>query len=314
MRQPKYQLVLLALAASAGLFLAWQGKKSRVANKPVASLKTERREVSRSSERFPSYDSVMQQMRRWASEAPDICEHTSYGKTSQGTGVSYLRIGTREKPKVLVQSGLCGNEEFGVMASMKLAERLLSSYGKDRESTWLVDNRDIYIVPVVSPDSFPVNAAAEGLDPLSSFPCASKLNPSMPSPVRLLVDFVNNTKFSAAMSFHTYGETLSGPTNTHEKDEYAISRILAKMGNLSGYVVKSQRTGGKPDDVDWLYTSGCPSIRVTWGSQAKSFVAYSDVDSSMDRMYDSLALYMREAPEASVSPIPLPAPHFYQGD
>lgn len=265
-------------------------------------------------ERFTSYLEIQDTMKSWSSAAPEIAEYASYGKTSLGTCVSYLRLGTKDKPKILVHSGIAADEEYSIIQNMKLAERILKKYGKETEATWLIKNRDIYFVPVVSPDTFIRTAIVEGKNPESSFPCRSKLNPDMPSTVKLLIDFVQNNKFSASLNFHTYGEHFSLPSNAHEKDAIAMSRVAQKMADLSGYKIQKVSGGGNPTDLDWLYSNGCFSIDVMWGAKDRKFVAYSEIDSAMDRMYDSLALFMREGPESSISPVPLPSVHFYQTD
>jgi len=265
-------------------------------------------------DRFTSYEAMRETMKSWASSAPEISEFSAYGRTSLGTCVNYLRVGTKDKPKVLIQSGISGDEEFGILANLKLAERILSSFGKDEAVTWLVRNRDIYFVPVVSPDNFLQSNLVEGKDPESSFPCLSRLNPKSPSTVKLLMDFVQRQKFSASLNFHTYGEHFSLPTNAHEKDMMAMGKIAQRMADLSGYRLQRKQGAGNPSDLDWLYSNGCFSVDVMWGSNDRKYVAYSEVESSMDRLYDSLALFMREAPEASISPVPLPSVHFYQGE
>ena len=316
---------LIAFAATTSLAMVAVAvlKTDVVDEKPAKEIKTvalatqdsdRSFQIQAMPDRFTSYEAMRETMKSWASSAPEISEFAAYGRTSLGTCVNYLRVGTRDKPKVLIQSGISSDEEFGILANLKLAERILSNFGKDEAVTWLVRNRDIYFVPVVSPDNFLQSNLVEGKDPESSFPCLSKLNPKSPSTVKLLMDFVQKQKFSASLNFHTYGEHFSLPTNAHEKDTMAMGKIAQRMADLSGYRLQRKQGAGNPSDLDWLYSSGCFSVDVMLGSNDRKYVAYSEVESSMDRLYDSLALFIREAPESSISPVPLPSVHFYQGE
>lgn len=257
---------------------------------------------------YESYSEVALQLKTWAREAGNKCEIGTYGRTAKGTTVSYMRLGNRDKPKILIQAGLCGSEESAVLASMSLLHRLLTC-SSDPECSWVLNNRNVYVIPVASPDSFLARQQAN--DPVRSFPSIKNLNPDMPCCTRLLMDFANSQKFTACLSFHGEGDTLTLPSSMHEKDALATMALARKVSNLTGLLVSERKTAPESSDVDWLYSSGAVSIGMNWGGRE---VSYQNVQSRMDRAYDGLLAFMREAPDAGVSPIPLPMPLFYQGD
>lgn len=262
--------------------------------------------VSPPPAKYDSYSEVSDQLRLWARETPDRCEFGSYGRTKGGTQVNYIRIGNREKPKVLIQASLCGAEETAVLASMSLAHRLLSCKPTDPECSWVLNNRNVYVVPVASPDFFLKQISPSTYQ---SFPSIKNLNPDMPSCTRLLIDFANNQKFSAAISLHGKGEELLLPASMHEKDAIVARAVARKVSNLTG--LPDSKTAPEATDVDWLYASGAMSIGVNYGAKE---VAYGANESRVDRLYDGMIAFLREGPEAGISPIPLPMPLFYQGD
>ena len=251
--------------------------------------------------RFDSYEQVTNQLKTWSRELPKKCDFGSYGRTSKGHLVNYIRIGNKAKPRILVQAGLGGQEEAATLASMSLAHRLLCG---DSANSWVLNNRNVYIVPVASPDLFDKQFSPP------DFPSMKDLNPVMPSCAKLFMEFANGQKFSACMSFHSSGDSLVMPSTMHEKDAMVAKSVLRRVSDLSGYAISDKKSG----DVDWLYSSGAMSVGVNWGHKEKRFVAYDEVEADMDRVYDGLLAYMKDAPEAGISPIPLPMPHFYQGD
>jgi len=257
---------------------------------------------------YESYAEVALQLKIWAREAGDKCEIDTYGRTTKGDIISYMRLGNKDKPKILIQAGLCGSEESAVLASMSLLHRLLTC-SSDPECSWVLNNRNVYVIPVASPDSF--LASQQANDPVRSFPSIKNLNPDMPCCTRLLMDFANSQKFTACLSFHGDGDTLTLPSSMHEKDALATMALARKVSNLTGLLVSERKTAPAASDVDWLYSSGAVSIGMNWGGRE---VSYQNVQSRMDRAYDGLLVFMREAPDAGVSPIPLPMPLFYQGD
>jgi hypothetical protein len=72
--------------------------------------------------------------------------------------IQFLRITNEstgfDKPEVLIMGGQHGDEKSGSHAVFYLVETLLNNYGTDDLITYLVDHREIYIVPVVNPYGF----------------------------------------------------------------------------------------------------------------------------------------------------------------
>ena len=105
----------------------------------------------------------------------------------------------------MIQSGLEGDEEFSVLANMNLIYRLLTSFGNDNEITWLLKNRDIYFVPVASPDTYLLSAHIDGFNPIRSFPSPHKSNIQMIGNHSLLITgevlgFLNDWFYSSCIT------------------------------------------------------------------------------------------------------------------
>jgi len=69
---------------------------------------------------------------------------------------------TSRRPEVLFLGGIHGNEAIAVSAAMYLAKFLLDNYESDDFIRYLVDNRDIYIMPCLNPYGLQENSRYDG--------------------------------------------------------------------------------------------------------------------------------------------------------
>ena len=86
-----------------------------------------------------------------------ISEKWSIGQSMQGNEIWALRVSDNpdvdeDEPEVLIDGMHHAREIMASEFPMMFAEYLAANYGVDSEITWLVDNRELYIVPIVNPD------------------------------------------------------------------------------------------------------------------------------------------------------------------
>ena len=157
---------------------------------------------------------------------------------------------------------------------------LLSNYGKDPEATFLVDNREMYFVPIVNPDGYEYNyktnpsgggmwrknrrnnGSSYGVDLNRNWPTGwsapyggNSTNPSsttyrgtapLSEPETLaLENFIQSRKFVVGCSCHTYTEILLHPYGYQNKapnnlSEYQKICDLATSQNNMPYGITSQ--------------------------------------------------------------------------
>jgi DNA-directed RNA polymerase subunit H (RpoH/RPB5) len=275
---------------------------------------TETKCVSKSPKVFKTYDEVVAQLNIWHQQLPAITEIGAYGKTSLGTLCNYLRVGTVGKPKVLIQAGLEGDEEFAILANMKFMEKFLCRIDTDDDVNWLVKNRDIYFIPVLSPDTFLKSHDIEGFETIRSFPYPAKPNNQSPSPVKLIIDLANELKFKAVLSSHTYGEKFVQPQICNGQDGDKIEHLLLKLSGMNGFKTeRADNPQGTGSDVDWFYSIGACSVNMLWSKNSKQFVSFSDLEPSVDRNFAAVCAFMKEAVEIEMNPKPL-RPMLYQAE
>lgn len=115
---------------------------------------------------FPScyrtYETAMTQLQNWVDTYPDLTELIDAGpawQTTQGEAgrrLWTLRITNEDnvepKPRLLLAALHHAREIITPEVALNLAELLLTGYGENADVTWLVDNRETWIIPFVNPD------------------------------------------------------------------------------------------------------------------------------------------------------------------
>ena len=120
---------------------------------------------------YHTYDQIKAELTKLAKAQPEFVKLMDIGdgwEKTQGKSdrdILALRIGKGDpaaKPAVL----FCGNHHARELVTpevvLKLAQTLVEGYGKDAEITHFVENRDIYLIPLVNPDGH--RLASEGYD------------------------------------------------------------------------------------------------------------------------------------------------------
>lgn len=254
-----------------------------------------------------SYEETVAKMKEWESKAPDLVEVGTFGKTSDGTDQYYMRICNEKNPsdkKVLVTACIHGNEPWSASTTMAYAGNLIVSYGRDAETTDLVDSRIIYFVPVVSPDSYPNRRSSEGKDPNRSFP--AREGESEVSSVRNLQRFFLKIKPNSVLSGHTYGRLYLIPWGDKVSDNPNLSdykRIAERMCELSGYGYKKAcQMYGRPiygSEMDWFHRNGAFAMVSEFGTHQKK-PSVGETEKEFERTREAFLHFVRESVKVDI--------------
>lgn len=112
---------------------------------------------------FSDYHSpqvVVKLLKSWEVQYPQLAKLITIGKSARGAGIFALRIAAEKKESaepdtrqaVFVSANIEGTHLVGTEAALKIAERLLSGYGKDKSITSLLEKRTVYVAPLLNPD------------------------------------------------------------------------------------------------------------------------------------------------------------------
>lgn len=244
----------------------------------------------------------------------------SIGQSHEGRDIWCVRLSSNpdaaqlDKPEVLLITMIHAREimsgEFGLL----FADHLCRNYGSDALVTWLMDNRELYLVSIANPDGVVYNEAQNplgggmwrknrrdngneifGVDLNRNFSyewvgSGSSSNPSSdtyrgPSPgsepeTQALMDLINSRQFFAVQDLHTYSNLTLYPwgyTNNPTEDAAIFTHMAGIMTKYNGY------TAGQPGHV--LYLVNGSSNDWCYGAtdeHAKIFAFCNEVGSASD--------------------------------
>jgi hypothetical protein len=255
---------------------------------------------------YLDYSHIVNQVKTWNQEAPDLTEVGFYGKTKQGVDICYIRICNKmhqkQKPTVLITGCIHGNEPLATSSVMAFAGNLLGEYGKNKDITDLVDSRDIYIVPVISPDSYPSSRHVDGVDPNRDFPGPTRPNHKSTPSIQAIQNFFLKIKPNATISGHTFGRvylTPYGDRNQTCPNEPDYQRIIGQMCKNSGYKMdRACNNYGHPiegSEVDWYYRNRSFSVVMEFGTHQR-IPTNQEIKTEFDMTFSSVLYFIKEAP------------------
>lgn len=235
----------------------------------------------------------------------------SIGTTYQGRTIWAYRVSDNAdvdetEPEVLIDGTHHAREIMAAEFPIMFAEYLVKHYATDPAIKWLVDNRELYLVPIVNPDGFVYNETTNptgggmwrknrspqsggqygvdlnrnypnhwGYDDVGSSPLPSDITYRGPSPAseletQAMMNFANAHEFITHDSVHTYsGLTLYpwGYATTPTVHDAVFAKIAAEMTRYNGY------TPGQPGNV--LYTVNGGIFDTFYGDTAGHPAIYS---------------------------------------
>lgn len=192
----------------------------------------------------------------------------TYGTTKGGRKLYALKISSPNKnlrlnkPEIMITAATHGDELVTVEVLFFLVNEMLASYGKDSRFTKMIDGRDIYFIPVVSPDSFEARERyVQGVDPNRSFPWPEKVNNKTVDCIQGIMDFSNAHNFAGSLDLHAYGKLIMFPwgyteTPPHSKDEVLLTDLVRTMARDNQYTngqISTTIYVAKGSSADYFY-------------------------------------------------------------
>jgi len=113
---------------------------------------------------FPSHYPLVEEIYSWfeglEAEYPELIRSAVIGQSVNGIDILAYQIAAdgdsplANRPALLVDGGMHGDEIEGVQLLLYTTWRLLRGYGEDPAVSWLLHNRVFYFVPVLNPDGY----------------------------------------------------------------------------------------------------------------------------------------------------------------
>jgi len=174
---------------------------------------------------FHDYEETKAFLVQMAAAYPSITRLDSIGRSTEDRALWALKISDNpavdeDEPCFLAEGCIHGNEHHALEGQLNFIRYLLYNYGSDAEVTYFVDNREIWVVPLVNPDGHELNQrrSAHNVDLNRNFGyywgfTASNYGsaPFSEPETQAIRDLVLAIKPYGSLAFHTSGRVVLYP-------------------------------------------------------------------------------------------------------
>jgi carboxypeptidase T len=237
--------------------------------------------MKKTQNKTDSYHTVAQvekKLKDWAIKYPKITHLESIGKSCENRDIWAIKISDNPKvneqePSVLIIGAHHSREWPSIEVPMALIEKLLTEYKVNPYITNLVDNREIWIIPVFNPDGVIYSMEKSkfwrknrrdnkdgsfGVDLNRNYGylwgnVGSSNNPSSDTyhgtcaysepETAALRDLAYRENFQACISYHTYSELILYPFSysgsAPNPDVKIFKQMAEEMAKITGYTAKN---------------------------------------------------------------------------
>ncbi len=266
----------------------------------VTGVDPDKPELFRDFGYFFTYWEVIDTLNRLKTRYPAICTIMNIGNSHQGRPLWTIKISDNptvdeSEPAVYINGATHAREPGGTHCCIDFASWLLSNYAIDSTVRWLIDNREIYITPVMNPDGYVYNSDSGGstanwrknrriiqspsvgvdlnrnygykwgYDNTGSSPTPSSETYRGPSPfsepeTQVARDFILGQRIRTQLDYHTYGQYNMyswGYATTTPPDQTTLQEVVDTFRLYNNY---SQSRTGQISRV--LYT--CNGVSTDW--------------------------------------------------
>ncbi len=200
--------------------------------------------------RYHSYQEIMDTFALIANTYPDICLLDTIAVSPTGKYVIALKI-TKDptvenyRPRLEWDGTTHGNENIGTEICWFFVRQLTENYGSDSLITYLVNTREIWIIPCVNPEGL-INRTrgnSNGIDLNRDYGYAWNEESGADVPwsqpeIRGFRDFFQNRPFVMTMTYHSGTTSVMWPwsySRIATYDSVAHSQLCQLYGSITGY-------------------------------------------------------------------------------
>ncbi len=219
---------------------------------------------------FTTYTAMVTQMQQAAADHPDILVLDTLGYSVQNRMILGAKISgnpslEENEPEFRIIGCHHGNEYMSVEMPLLMMDYLTDNYGSDPQATHLVDDLEIWVIPMMNPDGRTAGTRynANGVDLNRDYGYMwNGDSPDVFSQVetRAIREHGLKNNFSISLSYHTSGDIVNYVWNYKDfpvADSAFVVDISMEYGSYNGYWVVEgynwYQTLG--DCNDWSYGS-----------------------------------------------------------
>ncbi len=220
---------------------------------------------------YHTYEELTAELDSIATGHPDICHLESIGHSVQGRELWFMKISDNvdqeeDEPEFKYISTMHGDEPVGTELLMYLINYLVDNYGTDSLVTHLVNNTEIWIMPLMNPDGNALHQRynANGVDLNRNFPDPITDSTNTPEGRELETQAVMNFCFGqssvSSVNFHTGALVVNYPwdcqyTLTPDNDLFIEISLVYSRRNPPMYN-SSEFDSGITNGAQWYVIHG----------------------------------------------------------
>lgn len=233
-------------------------------------------------DRYPTYETYLAMMSRWAQEFPTLCHVDTIGTSLEGRLIlsMYIEPQTDDdlyRPEFFYSSTIHGDEVTGYVMMLRLIDTLLHGYGTNPQYTDLVNRTRISINPLANPDGtyHRGNHTVQGSQRYNAN--GVDLNRNYPDPFgatkeplqqenELMIAYVTAHHFKLSANLHGGSEVMNYPwdcftstTNPHPAAEWwqeVCQRFVDTSRTYSSTHFRDVTNSGVIAGGDWYVIHG----------------------------------------------------------
>ena len=216
-------------------------------------------------------DKVNADLLKWGQNYPGMTDLVTYGQSTQGRSLVALRITNKARrdaaPAVMITGATHGNEILTVDTVMGIASHILTNAQRDTRLSHILDTKEVWFVPVVSPDSYVAQTRqVDGVDPNRDYPWPENPSKNATKVIKALTDFFDARDFVATLDYHSVASVVMWPwayTEEAPSDVQSFKAIAQSMSEANGYRI------GQISDVMYI-AKGSSADYYYWKKKSKA--------------------------------------------
>jgi hypothetical protein len=166
---------------------------------------------------YHSLAQVNQWMQDLAAQHPDLARVETYGTSGNGKTLYVLKLSDNvqtdeDEPEIMITAATHGDELITTEVLMTLIQELVDGHGTDPRLSAMVDDHELFFVPVVNPDGFSTHDRySNGVDPNRDYPYPERPTRDSNECISALINFFHAHPFAGSLDFHAFGGFVMYP-------------------------------------------------------------------------------------------------------
>lgn len=291
------------------------------------------KEMERYTEQYPTFQDVLRELDSLARRYPEISKLETLGLISTNPIVAMKitdnPIFEEEEPEIKITGAHHGNEKISTSICLYYIKRLLSEYYENPLIYYLINNREIWIIPILNPDGYIRNRRRNinnvDLNRDYGYMWAGAGGSPIPlsqNETKIMREFSINNNFSFSFDYHSIASYVNYLWDFHKKDPPDSNYIIEISQRYADSTYGSSLTRLTPiNGYDWYMVRGSSQDylfgvfgTLSWTIETQQPFTQVRIDSICLANYRALTYILRVMKKGivgkvicSITHLPLPA-------